>query len=1029
MKKYPIHLPIHADELELDKDSYVFLEQGIRPTIDALANVLHGAITCCVFEKEDVYFANQLMTSAYPELMLDIVTLFKSFIPLRDISEQALLDSFSDRLFELYHHELICSEILKDENGANIGWLFILNAQILYLNEVQRSFLQLSLTNIESHYSNVALKKKLAVKEQEVSALAFHGHALYHSSDHVCFVVTPQFKVVSFNHIAQSMVEITYGRKLNVGDDFLEITLPSIIEIYKQNYQKLVEKKSNRIELDFVDDFYHKWWKAVNVPILDHEQNVIAVATTIYDVSASKLIEKQFEEISEVAKVGGWEYDINSRKLNLTLVAKQNFGLPDNYQPSIGKMAKFFEGRANQKAIRNAFVAAIEKKIPFDEELQIRKQNGDVIWVRIKGKPEVNFGQVLRLYGTFQDVNTKRLIYEELLVSQLYYKSIFEHNPYAIFSLDLEGKFTSVNQSMVDLAEGTMSELLAIDDTTLFFEEQEQERIKSNFESVKKGAPISFECEATTLKNTPIHINLTFAPVIIEGKMVAVFGIARNITERKQAEFAIMESEYRLKLVLEGANLGWWDWDIEKNIVYFDPKWWAIIGHESAEIIGHADFQEVFHTQIIHPNDLESTNKIFLDALKSSKANYEIEYRLQHKEGHYVSVLSRGYILRDHNGNAVRISGTNMDLTQIRQAEHAYQQSEANLRSVFENTDIGYILINSSLSIVSFNSPAYKFALRQYNTELKELEYLLDIFPNEEKDEIAELCHKVLHGEVLEFEKLFSLTNIDEEWFWVRYSPVKNKFNVTEGFVISLENITDRKKNEIELNKSFNLLNEQNKRLLSFSYIVSHNLRSHTSNIKSILSFLKESQSDEEREELVNYLETVSDLLHETIHNLNEVVSINNVVNLVFVPLNLYENIYKVKDVLRDQISLKDALVNVNVPSELTINYNPAYLESILLNFMSNAIKYSHPERRPIINFDFMQQNGHNILSIADNGIGIDLKKNGDKLFGLYKTFNGNVDARGVGLFISKNQIDFMGGKVEVTSEVGIGTTFKIYFK
>lgn len=1029
MKKYPIHLPVEYKQLELDKNSYHALEQGISPVINALANVLNGSITCCVFEKEDVFFANQLMTSTYPELLLDIVTLFKSFIPLRDISEQTMLDSFSDRLFELYHHELICSEVLKDDNGIAVGWLFILNAQVLYLNDLQRSFLQLALTNIETHYNNCSLKRKLVAKEQETSALAFHGHALYHSSDHVCFVITPQFKVVSFNHIAQSMVELTYGRKLNVGDDFLEITLPGIVEIYKQNYQKILEKKSNRIELDFVDDFYHKWWKAVNVPIFDHEQNVIAVATTIYDVSASKLIEKQFEEISEVAKVGGWEYDINSRKLNLTKVAKQNFGLPENYQPSIGKLSKFFNTRANQKAIRNAFIAAIEKKIPFDEELQIKNQNGEVIWVRIKGKPEVNFGQVLRLYGTFQDVNSKRLIYEELLVSQLYYKSIFEHNPYAIFSLDLDGKFTSVNQSMVDLAEGTMSELLAVEDTTLFFEEQERDKIRNHFESVKKGAPISFECEATTMKGMSIYINLTFAPVIIEGKMVAVFGIARNITERKQSEFAIKESEYRLKLVLEGANMGWWDWDIEKNIVYFDPKWWAIIGYENTEISAHADYQEVFHSQIIHPNDVEITNKIFSDALVSSTANYEIEYRLQHKKGHYVSVLSRGHILRDPSGKAVRISGTNMDLTQIRQAEHAYQQSEANLRSVFENTDIGYILINSNLNVVSFNSPAYKFALRQYNTVLKEFEYLLDIFPSEERDEVAELCHKVLHGEVLEFEKLFSFTDIDEEWFWVRYSPVKNKYNVTEGFVIALENITDRKKNEIELNKSFNLLNEQNKRLLSFSYIVSHNLRSHTSNIKSILSFLKESQSDDEREELVNYLETVSDLLHETIHNLNEVVSINNVVNLVFVPLNLSENIYKVKDVLRDQISLKDAVVNVNVPEDLTINYNPAYLESILLNFMSNAIKYSHPERRPIINFDFMHQNGHNILSIADNGIGIDLKKNGDKLFGLYKTFNGNVDARGVGLFISKNQIDFMGGKVEVTSEVGLGTTFKIYFK
>jgi hypothetical protein len=68
------------------------------------------------------------------------------------------------------------------------------------------------------------------------------------------------------------------------------------------------------------------------------------------------------------------------------------------------------------------------------------------------------------------------------------------------------------------------------------------------------------------------------------------------------------------------------------------------------------------------------------------------------------------------------------------------------------------------------------------------------------------------------------------------------------------------------------------------------------------------------------------------------------------------------------------------------------------------------------------------ILNVSDNGIGIDMKKNGDKLFGMYKTFNNNPDARGIGLFITKNQIDAMGGKVEVESELGKGTSFKIYF-
>jgi hypothetical protein len=111
------------------------------------------------------------------------------------------------------------------------------------------------------------------------------------------------------------------------------------------------------------------------------------------------------------------------------------------------------------------------------------------------------------------------------------------------------------------------------------------------------------------------------------------------------------------------------------------------------------------------------------------------------------------------------------------------------------------------------------------------------------------------------------------------------------------------------------------------------------------------------------------------------------------------------------------------------VNYNPAYLESILLNFLSNAIKYASPDRRPQISLSIFNENGELGLLISDNGIGIDMKKNADKLFGMYKTFNNNADARGIGLFITKNQIDAMGGRVEVESVLGVGSIFKIFFK
>ncbi|MBJ7428708.1 MAG: ATP-binding protein, partial [Bacteroidia bacterium] len=116
---------------------------------------------------------------------------------------------------------------------------------------------------------------------------------------------------------------------------------------------------------------------------------------------------------------------------------------------------------------------------------------------------------------------------------------------------------------------------------------------------------------------------------------------------------------------------------------------------------------------------------------------------------------------------------------------------------------------------------------------------------------------------------------------------------------------------------------------------------------------------------------------------------------------------------------------------QLSVNFNAAYLESIIYNLISNAIKYSKKDNKQqsFIQVSSEIINNKIVLSILDNGIGIDLIKNKDKLFGMYKTFHDNEDARGIGLFITKNQIEAMGGTIDVFSELGLGTTFKITFK
>lgn len=240
--------------------------------------------------------------------------------------------------------------------------------------------------------------------------------------------------------------------------------------------------------------------------------------------------------------------------------------------------------------------------------------------------------------------------------------------------------------------------------------------------------------------------------------------------------------------------------------------------------------------------------------------------------------------------------------------------------------------------------------------------------------------------------------------------------------------ITSLKNAELALSKSLNLVTEQNKRLLNFSYIVSHNLRSHTSNIKAISNFLYQDETDPDKQEMFGHLLNVSNRLDDTLHNLNEVVSIQTNINLLVEPLNLTQYLARAMEVLKSAFESKDALIVQNIDPTIAVMYNPAYLESVLLNILSNAIKYSHPNRQPRIELTAVYSDKQWVLRIQDNGIGIDLEKHGDKIFGMYKTFHSNSDARGIGLFITKNQIEAMGGSISVESVPNEGTCFSIHF-
>lgn len=284
-----------------------------------------------------------------------------------------------------------------------------------------------------------------------------------------------------------------------------------------------------------------------------------------------------------------------------------------------------------------------------------------------------------------------------------------------------------------------------------------------------------------------------------------------------------------------------------------------------------------------------------------------------------------------------------------------------------------------------------------------------------------------LRGEKQVFERKITTPSGEVRHSLATYIPDVSDGEV-HGFFVHVADIGPVKKLEEELIKTNIVINEQNKRLLNFANIVSHNLRSYASNFYSLITLIGDEKDEGAKEIFLQHLKSVSQSFTNTISNLDEIVHAQNLSNLKSEQIVLRDYIERAIRILQPNIEAAQAVVINESDPALVLQLNSAYLESILVNLLSNAIKYRHPSRVAIVRFTTISEESATVFRVEDNGLGIDLRKHAEQIFGMYKTFHGNVDAKGIGLFITRFQVEAMKGSIELESEVGKGTVFTVRF-
>src|SRR5690606_12306178 len=257
-----------------------------------------------------------------------------------------------------------------------------------------------------------------------------------------------------------------------------------------------------------------------------------------------------------------------------------------------------------------------------------------------------------------------------------------------------------------------------------------------------------------------------------------------------------------------------------------------------------------------------------------------------------------------------------------------------------------------------------------------------------------------------------------------------NKEGEHSHWISIQRDITEEKKQEKEKEQLIRELTQNNKDLKQFSYITSHNLRAPLSNLTGLLNLIEDIPIDNpELKEILDGFSRSTFLLNETINDLVKVVIIKDNPSIQKEEVNIRDDFENVFNQLSLLISLHKPIIKIELDKASVLKINKSYLESILLNLLTNAIKYRAAERKLRISVNSKKVDGSVVIIFRDNGIGIDLERNRDKIFGLYQRFHNYSDSKGLGLYLVKSQVESMGGTISVESTVDKGTTFTLTFK
>lgn len=849
-----------------------------------------------------------------------------------------------------------------------------------------------------------------------------------HSSDAVLICSS----TAEMLYLSPSVEQISgFEVKHLLGQNALDYVHPDLIDSLLEQLNKLLAKELHLLELRLRLRLRHKdghyFWVAAKIydrrdvagihGLVVNYQPVDELFRTREELKASL---QRFRWASLATQDVIWEYEVKSGKLFWGENMSSILGV---FDPPLNHIEQFLaQVEPNQ---RQALKNSLTHFPPAPEDYwqaEYRFRDGQDRWLYIHDQGYLvrdKEGKVLKVIGAMRDLSPEKAFEQKINASEYSFRLLFEKALVGIGQLDQETHFLAANAALEnllgysssDLTELTLGELIHSDDRALLADWWK------NLVETKSLVPA-----AIRLKRR----DGLYADCMASAFAESAKGQSRywcyflDLSQTQKTSNALAKVQRRLNELVENASDVLVVLNEESKYEYITANIEKLLGYQPEEMLGKDNLH------YMHPEDCAEVEAAFAKAVANFGEDSLSRFRALHKNGQWVWVEVNGKMRLNPQGKPEAI----MHVRKLEDGQKYHQEILKKAKAA--ELSAQSILITDADERIEWANESFS-SLSGYSLEEAKGKRITELLHGPESQETYEnfVRDKLRRGEAFSIETVNYHKNGFPYWIESNVNPIRDQQGKLLGFVAIEKDISKRRLQYNALKDQLNELNQHHRKLRRYSYTLSHNFRSHVSNIMSISQELqREDIAEEEHDALCTLLHQSSLELNQSLTSLNQELETKRDDTANLQPLALEPVLERVLRQLKIGQGQREEKLELKIQPKLFLLGREAYLESVFYNLLSNALRYRDPKRPLVLRLEAQRSQDAKIwVQICDNGLGMNLEENIDKLFALHESFHDHPDSQGIGLYLVREQLKMMQATIEVESQVGQGSCFRLGFQ